>query len=233
MEAVILAGGKGSRLLPHTAEIPKPLVPVGDHPIIEILLSQLKKAGVRKVYMAVNHLAPLIESLLGDGSNYGLEIHYSSEDKPLSTVGPLKLISNLPEQFIVANGDVLSDLNVKLLYDYHCRHEAALTVATYQRRERIDYGVLQTAPDNTVTGFSEKPSYDFVVSMGIYVFWHSVLKEVPPGEPFGFDQLMLKLLAAGQKVMSYPYDGYWLDIGRPEDYARAQADIVKIKSLLP
>ncbi len=232
MDAVILAGGKGSRLLPHTLEIPKPLVPVGDRPIIEILLKQLRKAGVVRVHIAVNHLAHLIRSVVGDGSRFGLEIIYSVENEPLSTVGPLKLIDDLPERFIVANGDILSDLDVAKLFDYHCRHRAALTVASYRRSEQIDYGALETAPDNSVTGFAEKPFYEFTVSMGIYVFSRDVLRFVPDNTPFGFDELMYKLLAERQKVMSYPYDGYWLDIGRPADYVQAQKDIEKIAGLL-
>ena len=218
-------------MLPHTAEIPKPLVPVGEKPIIEILLAQLRKAGVTRVHMAVNHLAHLIISLLGDGSKYGMQINYSVEDSPLSTVGPLKLIEDLPANFLVANGDVLSDINIRTLYNAHCRSLAALTVATYEREEKIDYGVLETAADNTITGFAEKPSYKFVVSMGIYVFSRTVLDYVPEGVPFGFDDLMLELLRQQQKVISYPYDGYWLDVGRPDDYARAQADVERIMRL--
>ncbi len=231
MEAVILAGGKGSRLLPHTAEIPKPLVPVGEKPIIEILLGQLRKAGVTRVHLAVNHLAHLIRAALGTGGNHGLEIVYSIEDKPLSTVGPIKLLSDLPEHFIVANGDILSDIDIRKLYDSHVESGAELTVATYKREEKIDYGVLETNEHDVVTGFSEKPSYHFVVSMGIYVFSRSVLDVVPDGHPYGFDELVLELLRQKRKVVSHPYDGYWLDIGRPADYAQAQEDIERIKGL--
>jgi len=124
MEAVILAGGKGSRLLPHTAETPKPMVPVGGKPIIEILLSRFRKAGVKKAHLAVNHLADQIVSHLGDGSSLGMRIVYSKEAVPLSTVGPIKLMKDLPETFLVANGDVLTDLNVKDLYDFHVERQA-------------------------------------------------------------------------------------------------------------
>lgn len=230
MEAVVLAGGKGSRLLPHTAEIPKPLVPVGERPIVEILLHQLKKAGVSRVYLAVNHLSELIREALGDGSRFGLELVYSKEEVPLSTVGPLKLIDGLPENFIVANGDILSDLDVRKLYEDHLRTGAAATVATYHRAEKIDFGVLVTDDDNRVTEFFEKPNYSFTVSMGIYVFNRAVLDFVPEGRAYGFDDLILDLLRRGEKVVSYPYDGYWLDIGRPDDYAKAQADVEIIES---
>ncbi len=232
MEAVILAGGKGSRLLPHTAETPKPMVPIGGKPIIEILLARFHMAGVKKVYLAVNHLAEQIESHLGDGSGLGLEIVYSKEAKPLSTVGPIRLIKGLPEAFIVANGDVLTDLNVKDLFDYHLERKAELTVATCLREDRVDYGVLETDPDNTVTRFTEKPPYSFRVSMGIYVFSRSILELVPEGEPYGFDQLVLELLRREGRLISYPYTGYWQDIGRPEDYARVQEDVRTVKGLI-
>jgi len=232
LTAVVLAGGKGSRLLPHTAEIPKPLVPIGDRPIVEYLLARLRKAGVKRVVIAVNHMAELIEQAIGDGSRYGLAVTYSRENQPLSTVAPLKLIPDLPEQFIVANGDILTDLDIGSLYRAHVESDALLTVAVYRRTENIDYGVLEIAPDHTVTSFSEKPDYSFVVSMGIYVFSRAALEYVPDDGPFGFDQLMFALLGARQKVQAYPYDGYWLDIGRPSDYARAQADIDKVKGLL-
>ncbi|MBU0982652.1 MAG: NTP transferase domain-containing protein [candidate division Zixibacteria bacterium] len=231
MEAVILAGGQGRRLLPHTAEIPKPLVPVGDRPIVEILLGQLKKAGVTRVHMAVNHLADMIESALGDGSRLGLEIRYSHEPAPLSTVAPLKLIPDLPDNFLVINGDILTDLDVGRLYDLHTSKGVALTVATHARSETIDYGVITTGPDNVVRGFAEKPHYDFVVSMGVYVFARRLLTVVPEAVPYGFDDLMAELLKNGEPVLTCPYDGYWLDVGRPADYEQAQRDITTLDFL--
>jgi NDP-mannose synthase len=232
MEAVILAGGKGTRLQPYTNEVPKPLVPLGNRPIIEILLRQLRKSGVTKAHVAVNHLAHLIVAVLGDGKKLGLEIVYTVEDKPLSTVGPLSLIEDLPENFIVANGDILTDLDASALYRSHLESGALLTVATHLRTEKIDFGVLECADDNTVTGFREKPQYDFAVSMGIYVFSRKILKFVPTNEPFGFDQLMLKLLEQKQRVVQFPYSGFWLDIGRPDDYERALREQAKIEELL-
>ena len=232
LTAVVLAGGQGSRLMPHTAEIPKPLVPLDGRPIVEYMLDRLHRGGVRRVVMAVNHMADQIETALGDGSRYGLEISYSREERPLSTVAPLKLIEDLPERFIVANADVLTDLDIGHLYQVHVENRAMLTVATYQRTESIDYGVLVTDPDSRVVGFTEKPDYSFVVSMGIYVFSREVLQYVPENKPFGFDDLMFKLLAERLPVWSYPYDGYWLDIGRPSDYFRAQEEIERVKKLL-
>ncbi len=232
MQAVILAGGKGTRLQPYTTEIPKPLVPLGGKPIIEILLSRMKKHGVTDVVISVNHLAHLIGAVLDDGRRLGLNIKYSLEDKPLSTVAPLKLIDNLPEHFLVANGDILTDLDFQTLYDHHLKTGAGLTVATHRRLNKIDYGVIKAGADGLVTAFEEKPVYDFTVSMGVYVFSRDVLKFVPDGEPFGFDHLMLKLLDKKQRVATYPFDGYWMDIGRPDDYEQAKLDIQTTPSLL-
>ena len=232
MEAVILAGGKGTRLQPYTKDIPKPLVPVGGKMIIEFLLARLRTAGVRKVYIALGHLAHLIEAVLGDGERFGLEIVYSLEKEPLSTVGPLKLIPDLPETFLVANGDILTDLDLDALYEDHLKSGAKLTVATHCRTETTDYGVLELNAEHRVTGFYEKPVNELMVSMGVYVFSKSVLEYVPYGQKFGFDDLMLTLLDAGEPVNAFVYDGYWLDIGRPSDYEIANRDIDKISSLL-
>jgi NDP-sugar pyrophosphorylase family protein len=232
LTAVVLAGGKGSRLMPHTAEIPKPLVEVGGRPVVEYLLTQLKKGGVRRVVMAVNHLADQIQARLGYGSQFGLDLSYSREPKALSTVGPLTLIPDLPDDFIVANGDVLTDLDIGSVYRTHLDRSAELTVATYEGTEKIDYGVLEIDPESRVVAFAEKPNYSFIVSMGIYVFNRSVLELVPPDRPYGFDQLMLDMLKLQREVYAYPYDGYWLDVGRPVDYERAQADVEQLQRLL-
>ncbi len=232
LTAVVLAGGQGSRLMPHTAEIPKPLVEVGGKPIVEYLLAQLKKGGVGRVVVAVNHMAGQIEACLGDGSRFGLRLEYSHETEPLSTVAPLKLIDNLPDNFIVVNGDVLCDLDLRALYDSHVARGAGLTVATHAGKEKIDYGVMELDAENRVTTFVEKPYYSFIVSTGLYVFNRLVLDYVPDGEPFGFDHLMLTLLERKRDVHAYPYDGFWLDIGRPSDYERACEDIERVKKLL-
>lgn len=222
MQAVILAGGKGRRLQPYTTEIPKPLVPLGDKPIIEILLQQMHKCGVNKAVIAVNHMAHLIESVLKNGSHLGIDITYSLEDKELSTVAPLKLIDALEDTFIVANGDILTDLDFKDLYEQHKKNGDQITVAVHRRLNKVDYGVLSTDPDGKVTAFFEKPVYDFLVSCGIYIFSKSVLDHVPENEPFGFDHLMAALLEKKIPINTYLFDGFWLDIGRPEDYEKAQ-----------
>ncbi len=232
MLTVILAGGKGSRLLPYTGDLPKPLVPVGGQPVIGYLLAQLRRSGVRRAILAVNHMADQIEAALGDGAAFGLELSYSREPQPLSTVGPLTLIDDLPEQFLVVNGDVISDIDFSRVYEYHRGNDAELTVATHKRVHNVDYGVLTSDESGLVTGFVEKPTWDFEVSMGIYVFSRSLLELVPRGQPYGFDDLMRDLPAAQRKVHAYPYDGYWLDIGRIQDYHRAQDDLPKIRRLL-
>ena len=229
MQAVILAGGKGTRLKPYTTIIPKPLVPLGDKAILEILISRLKKCGVTDLTLCVNHLAELIMAYFGNGKKWGVNMEYSLERESLSTVAPIKLIKDLPENFLVMNGDLLTDLDFKNLYNYHLKNKAIITVATYKRTTMIDFGVIEIDEDkNVAVGFKEKPEYEVNVSMGVYVFNKKVLDFVPNGKPFGFDNLMFTLLAKGQVIKVYPYDGYWLDIGRPEDYERANEDIKKL-----
>ena len=165
----------------------------------------------------------------GDGSKFGVNIEYSLEDKPLHTVGPVKLIDNLPDNFLVMNGDLLTDLDFEKFFSYHLENKALLTVASYHRKEKIDLGVIDIDETNmTATGFREKPEYDFHVSMGVYAFNKRVLDHVPQNERFGFDDLMWKLLEAKEKIQIYPFDGYWLDIGRPDDYEKANQDLDKL-----
>ena len=232
MAAVVLAGGKGTRLMPETEEIPKPLLPVGGQPVVEILLKQMQRTGVKIIHLAVNHLAEKIEAALGDGSKLGLQISYSHEKKPLSTVGPLKLIDNLPEYFIVANADVITDLNFEKMFKQHLDSKSDLTIASYQRQSQADYGVLSVDENDHVVGFNEKPIFNFVVSMGIYVFSKKILDFVPSDTAYGFDSLMYELLDKNAAISSYPFDGYWLGIGRHDDYAKANNDVQIIKYLL-
>lgn len=227
--AIILAGGRGTRLKPYTTVIPKPLVPIGDKAILEILIEKLKKNGIMNLTLCVNHLAEIIIAYFGNGKKYKIKINYSIEDKPLSTVAPLKLIKDLPANFFVMNGDLLTDLNFNDLYEYHTKKRSLLTIATYKRKVKIDFGVIKfDKKTHQAVDFFEKPEYKFDVSMGVYVFNKKVLDFVPNNKPFGFDDLMLTLLKNNQKVNIYPYDGYWLDIGRPDDYEKANLDISKI-----
>ena len=219
--AVILAGGRGTRLLPYTIALPKPLMPIGEYPILEIIVRQLAIAGFDHITMAVNHQADIIKAYFGNGERWGVRIDYSLETKPLGTMGPLKLISDLPSNFLVMNGDILSDIDYSRFYDEHIEHGELVTISSMLREQPIDYGVLETNDSGYLTEFFEKPRKSFQVSMGIYVLSKRVLKYIPADRAFGFDALMLVLLAAGLTMRVKPFGGYWLDIGRPDDYVRA------------
>jgi len=221
MQAIILAGGKGRRLLPYTTVLPKPLMPIGDYPILEVILRQLKTCGFKKVTLCTGYLSELIRAYLDSNHAFGLDIRYTYEENPLGTIGPLRLIEDLDDTFLVMNGDILTDLNYRTLINAHVQHGALATIATYQRDVNIDFGVLEKDPDNKIVAFREKPTYHFEVSMGIYVFSKKILDYVPANTPFGFDQLMYILTERNEAVYSFPYTGYWLDIGRPDDFTRA------------
>jgi NDP-sugar pyrophosphorylase family protein len=232
--AVILAGGMGTRLRPYTVVLPKPLMPIGPYPILEVVVRQLARYGFRRVTMAVNHQANLIKAFFGDGAQWGVEIDYSLESAPLSTIGPLKLIQDLPEQFLLMNGDVLTDLNFRTLCAAHVSARRLFTIAAAPRTNIIDYGVLEVDGGNRLCRFSEKPSHRYLVSMGVYVVGRSLLDTVVPDVRYGFDDLMRDMLSRGEPVHVEPYDGYWLDIGRPDDYERAIDEFEQYKgTLLP
>ena len=218
--AVILAGGRGTRLRPYTVALPKPLVPVGDHPILEIIVRQLVRTGFARATIAVNHQADLIRAYFGDGERWGIEIDYSLEQQPLGTMGPLRIIDSLPEHFLVMNGDILTDLAFGSFLDHHAQSGALFTISAAARAQSIDFGVLHVQ-DGSLESFEEKPTLPYLVSMGVYGVSRSVVEWIPEGAPFGFDQLMLKLLAARETVRVKVHDGYWLDIGRPDDYEAA------------
>lgn len=222
--AVILAGGKGTRLRPYTVALPKPLVPIGNRPILEIVIIQLVKQGFERIIITVNHQADIIMAYFGNGDKWGASIEYSMENKPLGTMGPLKIIQNLPEHFLVMNGDVLSDLNYSTFLRKHMESESIFSIAGYKRIQQIDYGVLYVK-DHVLTGFSEKPQKQYVVSMGIYAVSQNVLSYIPDEQYFGFDMLMLKLLNQNINVGIYEHNGYWMDIGRPDDYEQAVDDM--------
>ncbi len=228
--AVILAGGKGTRLRPYTWVLPKPLMPLGEEPILEVVIRQLKKSGFGKIILAVNHQAEIIKAVIGDGQRFGMEIIYSLETEPLSTMGPLKLMKDLPENFLVMNGDILTDLDYSALFEHHVKSENLFTISSYEREHRVDYGVLHLDNDNYLIGFEEKPVQKYNVSMGIYILNKKVLDFIPSGRPFGFDHLMHKLLLEKQKVQVRTHGGLWLDIGRPDDYMQAIDSFDKLKS---
>ena len=233
MHAVILAGGKGVRLRPYTTTLPKPLMPIGDkHTILEIVLGQLADSGFTSVILAINHLGPLIKAFVGDGSRWGLNVDYIEEDRPLSTVGPLFAIKEtLPDEFLVMNGDVLTDLDYADLLHQHALEGDGLTVAIAERSHKVEFGVLDVEASRIV-GFREKPDLRYQVSMGVYGMSRRILAPYPAGRPFGFDQLVLDLLARGEHPATYPFAGFWLDIGRPEDYDEANRTFEEIRPRL-
>ena len=219
--AVILVGGKGTRLRPYTVVLPKPLMPIGDFPILEVVIRQLAHFGFDHLILAVNHQAQLIKAFCGDGSQWGLKIDYSLEDQELSTMGPLRLIPSLPENFLMLNGDVLTDLDFGALLDNHARDKRLFTISASRRKHIVDYGVLEVDDNNSLSGFQEKPALHYLVSMGVYALSRAVLNHIPEGRKYGFDNLMLELLRRREQVHVEPYEGYWLDIGRVDDYMRA------------
>ena len=232
--AIILAGGTGSRLRPYTIVLPKPLMPVGEYSIIEIIIRQLCFYGFDHITITVNHKAEIIPAFLGDGSKWNIKIDYSLENTPLSTMGPLNLIKDLPEDFLVMNGDVLTDLDFNQFYNFHKEKGQLFTISAQERIERSEYGVLDLNSDSYLSGFREKPINTHIVSMGIYMANKSILKYIPKNEPFGFDHLMLELLSKKEPVLIKKHNGYWLDIGRPDDYNKANDEFNEYKKkLLP
>jgi NDP-sugar pyrophosphorylase family protein len=230
MKAVILAGGKGTRLKPYTTILPKPLMPIGDMPILEILLRQMKRAGVDEVVLTVGHLAEMLRLFFQDGQRLGLRIDYSYEDSPLGTAGPLSLVEGLDGTFLVANGDVLTTLPLANLLGHHRLSGATATIAMHRRQVHIDLGVIEQDDDGRVAGYIEKPTYDFMVSMGIYVFEPRVLDYIPRSEYLDFPDLVKQLIAAGEVVTGFPFDGYWQDLGRADDYERAIEDFDRMRA---
>ena len=230
MKAIVLAGGKGARLAPYTKVLPKSLMPIGDMPILEILLWQMKRAGVDEVILAVGHMAHLLQAFFQDGERFGLKIIYSFERQPLGTAGPLSLVGGLDDTFLVTNGDVLTTLDLRRLIDSHRSSGAAATIATHARQVKIDLGVIQYDGTNQVVDYIEKPRYDFFVSMGIYVFEPRVLNYIPYNQYLDFPDLVLRLISGRERVMGYPFDGYWQDLGRADDYEQAIQDFESLRS---
>lgn len=233
MRAIILAGGKGTRLRPYTTLIPKPLMPLGGkYSILEIIIMQLARSGFTRITLAVNHLSHLIMAYFGDGSRLGVKIDYSLEEDELSTIGPLTLINDLPADFLVMNGDILCNLDYRVFYDTHVQAGSKISVSAYRRQVKIDFGVLRYDEAGHLKEFQEKPALDFDVSMGIYCISRSVIEALPRGVPYGFDNLMIDGLANGQSIDIRPFAGYWLDIGRPDDYEYANENFIELSDRL-
>lgn len=222
--AVILAGGKGTRLYPYTVALPKPLVPVGDKPILEMMIIRLAYQGFKRIIITVNHQADIIMAYFGNGDKWNVSIEYSLENKPLGTMGPLKLIKELPEHFLVMNGDVLTDLDFSDFLDMHISSGNLFTISSHKREQKADYGILDV--DNGILcGFQEKPTSWYNVSMGVYAVSRGVVDIIPDDQFFGFDGLMDLMLSKKMNVGVIEHKGYWMDIGRPDDYARATEDV--------
>ena len=228
MKAVILAGGKGTRLYPYTLVLPKPLVPIGPKSVLEILIRRLKKFGFDEIIISIGYLGSLIKSLCGDGSRWGINISYCEEPEPLGTIGPLTLIEDkLKETFLVCNGDIITDLDIYKFIEFHKEKGGIATVATTKCKTKISLGVIRCNGDSEIISFTEKPEMEYLVSMGIYLFEPEIFNYISKGSPFGVDDLMKTLLFKNIPVYSYIDGGYWFDIGRQEDFRRAQDEFMK------
>jgi NDP-mannose synthase len=233
MKAIILAGGKGTRLAPYTTVFPKPLMPVDGIPILEVIVRQLAHFRIRELIFTVNPQSePLLSAYFGNGSRYGVDICYSKEERPLGTAGPLSLLSNLPETFLVMNGDILTTLNYYELIQYHRRHKGIVTIAMSQKKVQLELGVMEFNRAHRLTRYVEKPTLSYSVSMGIYVFEKRVLKWIPSKRYLDFPELIQKLLREKKRVTCYPSGDFWLDIGRHEDYEEAQKKFQEMRKKL-
>ncbi len=230
--AIILAGGRGTRLRPYSISIPKPLMPIVDTPILEIMIRQLRRHGFERFTLAVNYQADILKAYFGDGSKWNVKITYSLETQALGTMGPLTLIEDLPESILVCNGDILTDLNFADFFQRHQHEKRLLTISAAMRMQNIDFGVLKSDENGVLYAFEEKPEIPYLVSMGIYCISRQVIELIPRNSPFGFDQLVLNMLATNKTIHVEPHSGYWLDIGRPDDYQQAIDDWSTLKTKL-
>ena len=233
MKAIILAGGKGTRLTPYTTVFPKPLMPIDGMPILEVIVKQLAHFEIKELILTVSPQSePLLSAFFGNGSQYGVDIRYSKEVKPLGTAGPLSLIHPLPETFLVMNGDILTTLHYQKLIQYHRKQKGVVTIAMNQKRIPLELGVMEFNRDYQLTQYIEKPTLTYSVSMGIYVFEKKVLKWISPKQYLDFPELIQKLIQQKEKVVCYPSHDFWLDIGRHEDYEEAQKQFQKMRKKL-
>ena len=235
--AVVLAGGLGMRLRPYTAVLPKPLMPIGDRPVLDVVVRQLHHHGFERITVATGYLAELIEAFFRDGSSYDVTIDYHREETPLGTAGAIATIEDLDRPFLVMNGDVITDLDYRALLNQHCSSGAIATIATITRDVQVSLGVLHFQdPHNRdrLTFYEEKPHFEFEASMGVYAFSPRVLSYMEPEEHLDFPDLIRRLLDAGELVCAYRSDCYWLDIGQHDDYEQALDEFERMKDrLLP
>jgi NDP-sugar pyrophosphorylase family protein len=233
MKAIILAGGRGTRLAPYTTVFPKPLMPIDGMPILEVIVKQLAHFQINEIIFTVSPQSePLLSAYFGDGSNYGVHIRYSREERPLGTAGPLSMIQDLPKTFLVMNGDILTSLNYRKLIRYHQQKKGMVTIAMNQKKVQLELGVMEFNRSYRLSRYIEKPTLSHSVSMGIYVFEKRVLKWIPQKQYLDFPELIQKLIKERGKVICYPSDDFWLDIGRHEDYEEAQKKFQKMRKRL-
>ena len=221
MNVLILAGGLGMRLRPYTTVLPKPLMPLGNKPILERLIIRLKECNVDKVYLSVGHLSALIMAYFGKGEKWGVNINYIQEEKRLGTAGPLSLLPEMEDPFLVVNGDLVTDLNFEEIYKYHIENKAILTIGVHKLEYTLPLGFLEIDNGNCITDYIEKPVKTYNMSMGIYVCDPAVAQYIPENEYMDFPHLTKKVIVANEKVIGYYNDAYWFDIGRPEEYEKA------------
>jgi NDP-sugar pyrophosphorylase family protein len=234
--AIILAGGKGTRLSPYTTVLPKPLLPIGERAILEVVVQQLRGYGFTHLTLAVGYLAHLVRAVMQDGTHHGVTIDYHEEDQPLGTVGALATVDGLDESFLVMNGDILTSLDYGQLLEIHRQSGNVLTIASHRRVVRTEYGVLHLDERgdevHPITGYEEKPELPFVVSMGVYVMEPHALDYIEADAHLDLPDLVHRLIEAGEPVGSHLFEGYWLDIGRHEDYERAILEYESLKAEL-
>ncbi|MCK4677841.1 MAG: NTP transferase domain-containing protein [Bacteroidales bacterium] len=230
MQAVILAGGKGIRLKPYTENVPKPMLTIMGYPVLEIIIRQLQQEGFREVVIAVNHLKQKIQAYFENGGKWDIKISYSEESEPLGTAGPLKKIKNLHDDFLVVNGDILTDLHFSDFFHLHKKNRPLCTVASYAMPFNIDFGVLKIDQNNELTDYLEKPRFNYDISMGVYGVNKNILDYIPSGESFDMPHLINKLTGDNKKVTAYPHKGHWFDIGSSNDYKQAENTFKQHKS---
>jgi dTDP-glucose pyrophosphorylase len=224
LRAVVMAGGHGTRLRPLTEELPKPMLPMGDRPLLELIIEQLRQAGIRQVSLTTHYKEEAIVQHFGDGQDFGVEIRYVREDQPLGTAGALSLLDESAEPLLVINGDILTRLDLRAMLDFHREQQAEMTVAVRRYEFSVPYGVVETE-GTAVVGISEKPTIRHFVNAGIYLLNPEVCRYIPGGQHYDMPDLISRLVTEGHRVVSFPVREYWLDIGRIEDYQKALADI--------
>jgi len=225
---MVMAGGLGRRLTPLTDEVPKPMLPVGDRPVLEHIISQLKESGIQRINITTHYKSEQIREYFGDGREFGVQIQYVSEDRPLGTAGAVGLIETLEEPLLVINGDILTSVDYRAMLAYHQEHKADMTVAVRKYDFQVPYGILE-CEGSRVLSVEEKPTYEFFVNAGMYLLQPEIHSFIPNGQPLDMTDLIAKLIAEGRHVVSFPILEYWVDIGEHTDYERAKRDFTEGK----